>query len=244
VRILVCDDHAVFAEALARLLRRRGFGATTAPDPADASEIVRDNAIDVCLMDLRFDSGTDGVEGARLVRGASPATAVLIMSGATSDEMVQAATRANACGCISKTAGADRFVAALLRAYAGCTFFVEMGDAGIGQGDREERSGDARCLASLTVREAEVLQHLVSGESAALIGQRLGITYATVRAHVQRILVKLGVHSAVGAVAFAARNGSRPDPVATRPAVPVSAMEPSAAQESVEATSAAPGGRR
>jgi two-component system, NarL family, nitrate/nitrite response regulator NarL len=210
VHILVCDDHAVFAEALARLLRRRGFEVTISFDPDDAQAIVRECPIDVCLMDLWFACGASGVDGARRVREVSPTTAVLIISGATGDETIRAAMEAAACGCISKTASAEQVVASLLRAHAGSRFFVAMGDTGREHGDRKMSSGDAKRLASLTLRESEVLQHLVSGETAAVIGQRLGISYATSRAHIQRVLVKLGTHSAAETVALAARNGLRP----------------------------------
>jgi DNA-binding NarL/FixJ family response regulator len=245
VHILVCDDHAVFAEALARLLRRRGFEVTTSLDPTDAQKVVGERPIDVCLMDLRFASGVDGVDGAHRVRMASPTTAVLIISGATGDETIRAAMAAKACGCISKTVSAERVVASLLRAHAGSSFFAEVGDTGRRHRGPEERGGDAERLASLTLREAEVLQHMVSGETAALIGKQLGITYATVRAHVQRVLVKLGTHSAVETVALAARNGLRPEAATARSRVePFSATEPSARHGSIPAVPAGPGGPR
>ena len=59
----------------------------------------------------------------------------------------------------------------------------------------------------LTEREREVLDSLAEGHSTAVIAERLGVRAATARSHVQSVLMKLGVHSRVAAVAFAVERG-------------------------------------
>jgi two-component system nitrate/nitrite response regulator NarL len=62
-------------------------------------------------------------------------------------------------------------------------------------------------LQTLTPRERDVLYALMRGETAATIAQRSGVSYATARTHVQRVLMKLGVHSRTEAISFAVRAG-------------------------------------
>jgi two-component system nitrate/nitrite response regulator NarL len=208
VRVLVCDDHVVFAEAFALLLRRRGFDVETCVDPIDVGDLVREHPVDVCLMDFTFPNGVDGLEATRRLRSEHPALAVVLLTGAARDDICQAAGSAGASGFVSKTAGADVVVDSILRAKAGTGFFAESSERGEARARRAD-AGDV-CLASLTSREAEVLARMVSGESAGVIALNLGISYATARTHVQRVLVKLGAHSVVEAVAIAARQGLRP----------------------------------
>lgn len=208
VRVLICDDHVVFAEAFARLLRRRGFDVVTCVDPIDADDLVRQHPVDVCLMDFTFPSGADALEVTRRLRSEHPALAVVLLTGAAREDISHAAESAGASGFVSKTAGADVVVDSILRANAGSGFFAESSERREGHARRTE-AGDL-CLASLTSREAEVLARMVSGENAGVIAMNLGISYATARTHVQRVLVKLGAHSVVEAVAIAARQGLRP----------------------------------
>lgn len=209
MRVLICDDHVVFAEALATLLRRRGFDVVTCVDPSYVRDLFRDRSFDVCLMDVTFPGGADGVECTRQLRSEHSSTAVVMLTGAARDDVERAATLAGASGFVSKTAGADVVVESILRARAGAGFFAEtlerrLDPPGLAKVD------DLR-LGSLTSREAEVLVRMVSGDTAGAIALNLGITYATARSHVQRVLVKLGAHSVVEAVVFAARHGVRPD---------------------------------
>ncbi len=208
VRVLICDDHVVFAEAFALLLRRRGFDVVTCVDPIDAHDIVREHPVDVCLMDFSFPSGVDGIEATRRLRSEHPALAVVMLTGAARDDVSQAAGTAGASGFVSKTAGADVVIDSILRVNAGTGFFAESSETRQPRAKRAD-AGDL-CLASLTSREAEVLARMVSGENAGVIAMNLGISYATARTHVQRVLVKLGAHSVVEAVAIAARQGLRP----------------------------------
>lgn len=67
-------------------------------------------------------------------------------------------------------------------------------------------AGDPRATARLTSREAEVLRMLTSGLTNADIGELLGISPITVRNHIEHILAKLGVHSRLEAVVFAAQH--------------------------------------
>jgi two-component system nitrate/nitrite response regulator NarL len=209
LRVLICDDHVVFAEAFATLLRRRGFEVVTCVDPIQVDDLVRERPFDVCLMDFTFPGEADGVECTRRLRSEHSAPAVVMLTGAARADVARAASMAGASGFVSKTASADVVVESILRAHTGAGFFAETFER------HSDPAGPTKVhdlgLESLTAREAEVLMRMVSGETAGAIALNLGISYATARTHVQRVLVKLGTHSVVEAVAFAARQGLRPD---------------------------------
>ncbi|HZR13486.1 MAG TPA: response regulator transcription factor [Acidimicrobiia bacterium] len=205
VRTLLCDDHAVFAEAVAKLLRGRGVDTVVCRDPADAAALVRDEHFDVCLMDLVFDDDLAGLAGIRCVRATSPSTAVVALTSADDDDLERRCRASGAAAFVAKTASADALFDAIGRVRDGHGYFTKRDAPGPGVTDRDP----AGRLASLTGREREVLARLLAGQTAAVIARELGVTYATARTHVQRVLVKLGAHSAVEAVAFAARHGVR-----------------------------------
>lgn len=225
-RVLLCDDHAVFAEAVAKLLRTRGVEAVVCRHPGAAEDAVRADRFDVCLMDLVFDDDggdgndgndgagrddengdVDGVRGIRRVRAASPATAVIALTGATDENLVRRCRGSGASAFVSKTASADALVDAIDRVRRGDAYFTARDATPIVEVSDADPGGR---LASLTGREREVLARMVAGQTAAVVARELGVTYATARTHVQRVLVKLGAHSSVEAVAFAARHGVRP----------------------------------
>ena len=115
-----------------------------------------------------------------------------------------------ASGVLSKTAGLDEVVDAVRRLRAGETLMpldevVELLRFAGRERDRERE--DRHSIASLTPREREVLQALAEGLDSATIASRLHITVRTERNHVANILAKLGVHSQLQAVLFAARYG-------------------------------------
>src|SRR4051794_13942719 len=94
MRILLCDYHVIFAEALAHLLGARGMhvvGVTN--DLDDAAAMLREHAVDVFLLDVVF--GADRPLG-RLaeLRHIAPRTAVVLLSGWIDDELVAAACAA------------------------------------------------------------------------------------------------------------------------------------------------------
>lgn len=211
-RVLLCDDHPVFAEAVAKLLRNRGIDTVVCHDPDAATTAVRTEGFDVCLMDLVFDGddGPDragGVAAIRDVRAAAPGTAVIALTGVIDDELVRRCRASGASAFVSKTASADALLAAIERVRRGGAYFTARAVGPLVDATDADPGGR---LASLTGREREVLARMVAGQTAAVVARELGVTYATARTHVQRVLVKLGAHSSVEAVAFAARHGVRP----------------------------------
>lgn len=218
MKVLICDDHRLFAEALATALKARGaWVVALAETPVEAGEVAARTGPDVCLMDLHFPS-SDGLEGIGLVLAAAPSTKVIMLSGLADQEAVSKAMALGASGAIEK---ADRFETVLdtiRHVLAGEIIVKEPVLRSAFQNGEPAPSPRRRREDYLTPREREVLEHLARGQDTSTLAKELGVTYATARSHIQNLLEKLGVHSKLEAVAFALTNGLVPVPGGTRDA--------------------------
>jgi len=207
VNLVICDDHELFAEALATLLCRRGHHVVaTAPRPAAAVESVGQVDVDICIMDLLFPDDS-GIDGTRRVREASPPTKVLVLTGAEDDDAAAAAVEAGACAVVPKHSEASMLLDAIDRAGRGEAILpFEVLDRAIHE---RARTADPVALQAsfLSAREREVLELLVEGCNTEGVACRLNVTISTARTHVQNVLVKLGCHSRLEAVALAVGHG-------------------------------------
>jgi two-component system nitrate/nitrite response regulator NarL len=203
MRILICDDHLLLAEALSAVLRGRGhetLADVTRPEEAVAA--VRASQVDVCVMDLGFPGG-DGIDGIRRLRRASPSTRVVVLSALDDPAAVEEALAAGASGYVLKGEPTEAVVRVIERVAAG-----ETGIAPAPEALATDRGADGSRLGRfLTRREREVLERLVRGQSTTAMAREMGVAYSTVRTHIQNVLTKLGVHSKLAAVTLAAQQG-------------------------------------
>jgi DNA-binding NarL/FixJ family response regulator len=211
VRVLIIDDHRMFADALQLLLRgEEGIDlAATASTAEEALEISESMRPDVVLMDIDL-PGIDGIEATRMFRQRQPGVTVVIITAYQQPDVIAAAIDAGASGYVPKTHAADELVSVIRRAALG-EMVLPSRDIGaiLGrlQRAREIRTDEGHLVARLTPRELEVLQSLADGKSTAEIAQALFISPRTVRTHVKSVLAKLGVHSKLEAVTMALRYG-------------------------------------
>lgn len=199
--VLLCDDHALLAEALGDLLSARGDVVVLTSHPTDAVEAARRHRPDVCVMDRTFPDGDLGVAAVRDVLGASPETRVLVLTGRPDPATARAAVGAGARGFLKKDEPLDHIVDALDQVASGL-LVVDVNV--LRPAVRVPRTS---LLDTLTGREREVLERMVSGQAAPAMAGELQVSYSTVRTHVQNILVKLGVHSQLEATAYAVEHG-------------------------------------
>lgn len=205
VRVLLCDDHQVFAEALAGLLDAGGIEVVGVVGKVeDAVATAASRRPDVVLMDYELPDG-DGVRATAAIKAASPHTQVVLLTSNADEDVLVAAIEAGASGYVTKHKPAAEVVAAVRAAADGemlvssdmlARLLPRMGRA-------EPRGGGY----DLTPRELEVLALLVEGTPNQELAARMGISRNTVRNHVQNLLTKLGVHSRLEAVALASREG-------------------------------------
>lgn len=211
MKVVICDDHRLFAEALAVVLRGVGHhvvACVSSPDQAIATVI--DDEIDICLMDLHFPnldtSEGSGVDAVARIVAHSPRTRVVVVSASSDPEELSRAVHAGARGLAAKDDDIHRVVDTMERVFAGD---IVLRAPGLPPGVvfPAKAAIDRNALTRfLTPREREVLERLVAGQSTAELARAMGVRYSTARTHIQNTLAKLGVHSKLEAVAFAVSN--------------------------------------
>lgn len=209
-RVVIADDHAAIRTGLRMMLEGPGDISVVgeASDGEQAISVVREQRPDVVLMDIRM-PGLDGIGATERVV-AENICPVLILTTFDIDDYVLSSLRAGAAGFLLKTASAAEIIGAV-RA-------VARGDAVLAHevtktvisalGPREAGhvstppTDTLDALDALTERERDVLRCVSDGLSNAEIAAALVISEATVKTHVSRILMKLGLQSRVQAAIF------------------------------------------
>lgn len=202
LRIAICDDHRLFVDALAMVLRGRGWEIMCADQPCDVVSIVHETDVDVCLMDLHFPDGMLGLDGISQVRAASPRTQVVVLTAMSDAKTLAKAVASGAAGIAFKDDDIDQIVEVVERVCEGEA--VSRRPTPRLSPRTDSRSKAAGGLGYfLTPRECETLERLARGETGPQLAKNMAISSATARTHVQNVLTKLGVHSRLEAVAFA-----------------------------------------
>lgn len=203
LRVAVVDDERLFAELLRVALSNAPDIEVVGVLHDVATTLVQVPALRpaVVLADYHLPDGT-GADLARALRRSAPETSVVVLTGDPSSGALADVARSGAVGHLTKASGLDEVVRAVRAAAAGEILFAP-GELQRLLVDRVER----RLEEPLTARELEVLRVLANGASTSAGADLLGISTATLRAHVQAILRKLGAHSRLEAVAEAARLG-------------------------------------
>jgi DNA-binding NarL/FixJ family response regulator len=205
IRVVIIDDHAVFADGLAALLRTHDdlTVAGIAGSVKEATTLVARSCPHVVLMDYELGDGT-GVEATNRVLEQCPDTRVVMLTSYSDDAVLVAAIEAGCTGFITKHRAGREVVDAVRAAAAGEAMITPSLLARLLPRFRRE---PAREASSLTGRELEVLELLADGRSNQAIADDLGVSLNTVRNHVQNLLTKLHAHSRLEAVAAGVRQG-------------------------------------
>jgi DNA-binding NarL/FixJ family response regulator len=211
IRVLIVDDHALFAQALAaRLSAEPDLEVLpVAHDVRRAAALIATEAPQVVVLDLVLgeESGLDALD---LIRRRYPDVRVVILSGITDLDPMVTALRRGAVGWLPKTESAD-LVARVIRGAAGRGGWIPPDVLGeVLRRLLTAEGADDGDLGELTPRESEVLQCMVDGLNRLEIAGRLGLSANTVRTHTQNLLAKMGAHSALEAITMAMRSGMRP----------------------------------
>ena len=204
VRVLLVDDDALVRSGLKMMLA----GAEQIEVVGDAEDgrgvlpAVDLHHPDVVLMDIRMPH-VDGIAATRLLRAQPRPPAVIVLTTFDADELVIRALQAGAAGFLLKDAAPADIVRAIEAVHAGDgtlspaiarrLIALVAGD----QGAATRREQARQRLASLTPREYQVATSVGQGRSNADIAGQLHMSPATVKAHVSRLLVKLGVDNRV-----------------------------------------------
>src|SRR6266581_5912877 len=204
IRVVIVDDERLFAELL-RVALRAAEGIevlAVVHDVKSAIVALNEHRPDVVIADYHLPDGT-GADLARAVRGSLPDTSVLVLTADPSAVTLNDVARSGAVGHMTKGRGLTEVVESVRAAAAGEILFAP----GELQRLLLESAASRKIVEPLTSRELEVLRLLAGGTSTTAAAESLGISTATLRAHVQAVLRKLGAHSRLEAVAEAARLG-------------------------------------
>jgi DNA-binding NarL/FixJ family response regulator len=215
VSVLLVDDQPLLSLGFRLVLEAQPDIAVLgeAGDGAQAVAMTRALRPDVVLMDVRMPV-MDGIEATRAIVGSGSPARVLVLTTFDLDEYVYAALRAGASGFLLKDvppadlvtaihaiAGGHAVVAPVVTRRLLDTFLAYLPDPATG------RSPAADLLHRLTAREREVLELVARGRSNTEIADALTLSEATVKAHVGRLLAKLGLRDRVQIVVFAYEQG-------------------------------------
>ena len=210
-RILLVEDHASFRQTLAFVFDQESEFEVVAQagSLAEARQVMDGLEVDLGVMDLSLPDG-EGIELIKDLREANPHFAALVLTASLDRAEHARAAESGAAGILHKSAGVDEIMDATRRLGEGETLLSQEELIELlrlaGQYREEEREARAS-IEQITPREKEVLQALGEGLSNKEIAARLHVSVDTERTHMMNILNKLGVHSRLQALLFAARHG-------------------------------------
>jgi two-component system nitrate/nitrite response regulator NarL len=204
--VLIADDHPLFREAIGRVIAERAELelVAEAADGLAALEKIRELAPDVAVIDVRMPE-LDGSDVLVALREEGLHTSVVFLSAFLDSKTVYDAVAAGAKAYLSKEADGDEIVAAIEAAARGDTILSPEVQTGLAEQIRFREESDAR--PRLSDREHEVLKLIAQGLSAPEIGERIHLSTATVKTHLQHLYEKLGVSERAAAVAEGMRRG-------------------------------------
>jgi two-component system, NarL family, nitrate/nitrite response regulator NarL len=205
VRVYLADDHPLFVAGVARAVRGREALALAGAATSGEQAVVDLRALrpDVALVDVRLRGG-----GAREIldtaRREQLPTRIVVLTAELAEDLVYELLAAGAAGYLSKAADREAILDAVAAAARGEVVLSPAVQTGL---VRELRRREAHALVALTARERAVLALAADGATTSDIAERLDVSAATVKTHLQKAYDKLGVTDRAAAVALALRRG-------------------------------------
>jgi DNA-binding NarL/FixJ family response regulator len=200
ISVLLVDDHALVRKGFRRMLEDDAAITVVgeASDGNDAVKLAIALKPKVTVMDCAL-PGISGIEATRQIRAKLPDAAILMLSMHSEDTLIRQALEAGASGYILKNAIDLDLISAVKGVAAGKTVL----DPQLVKQDALKGERDS----GLTVRELEILQHIVAGKSNKEIATELKLSANTVAVHRANIMDALGIHKTAELVVYAIRNG-------------------------------------
>jgi len=197
MRILVLDDHPLFADALGDFLRvgRPDIEIVCAASIDEGrTALVERGPVGLVLADLNM-PGMNGGDGIAALRAAAPTAPIAIVSGEPAREAAAHVKRLGAAGFVAKTLRPALLRAAIMLIAEGGTYFPD------------EAPNKSPAHLPFTARERTILQAIAVGQSNKRIAADLDLQEVTVKANVTRILAKTGLRNRVQLALYAVKNG-------------------------------------
>ena len=199
IAVLVADDHAIFRRGLADIINQDPDMRVIAQagDGPEAVRLYDEYRPDVALIDLAM-PGLGGVEVIRMIKTSHPNARLIILTTYDTDEDVELAFKAGAQAYLLKDIGPEHLVEAIRDVIRGRKRVAPA---------IAEKLADRVARVQLTGREFTILRLITAGKANKEIADTLGISDATVKAHITKVLSKLNVSSRTEAIAVAIKRG-------------------------------------
>ena len=198
MKILVCDDHALFREGVGLALRELDAGAKLL-EAADGAEALRqaqaNSDLDLVLLDLSM-PGTDGWTGLARLQKSCPTLPVVILSASEDPADARRAIDSGAAGYVPKSTRGAVLRAALQLVLSGGVYLpphLLSGDGSAALPGASSLAQRRKRAEGLTERQLEVLRLMSRGLTNTEIGNVLGVALGTVKAHVTAVFEALDV---------------------------------------------------
>jgi DNA-binding NarL/FixJ family response regulator len=211
ITVLLADDHMIVREGLRVLLEVETDMEIVgeAQTGRQAVQLARKHRPDVVVMDIAMPL-LNGLEAARRILKAVPATRVLMLSAHGDDEYIRQAILLGAAGYLIKQTSADLLSKAIREVQKGNSFFSPSIAHRVHDLHLNSANGPTllkQKKASLSTRETEVLQLVAEGKANKQVARELGISIKTVEKHRQRLMKKLDLHDTAGLTRYAIAAG-------------------------------------
>jgi two-component system NarL family response regulator len=210
IRVLICDDHALFRRGLTMVLESEdGIEVVgEAEDGAEAVAKAEELAPDVVLMDVRMPR-VSGIEATSTIAEKVPTTKILMLTVSDEEDDLYDAIKAGASGYLLKEISIEEVASAIRAVVSGQSLISpSMASKLLTEFSNLSKRADERQSVPtprLTDRELEVLKLVAQGLTNRDIAGELYISENTVKNHVRNILEKLHLHSRMEAVVYAVR---------------------------------------
>jgi DNA-binding NarL/FixJ family response regulator len=213
IRVLLADDQALVRGGLRKIVDGEPDMRVVAEaaDGLQAVDAAKASTPDIAVLDIRMPN-LDGIEATRRITAAlGERVRVLMLTTFGLDDYVYEALRAGASGFMLKDAPPEELVEAVRVVAGGAALLAPAVTRSVieqfARSAPAAPAAEAPAVADLTEREREVLLLLTRGRSNAEIAADLVVSEATVKTHVARVLMKLGVRDRVQAVIYAYESG-------------------------------------
>lgn len=199
IRVMVVDDHGMVRRGLSAYLASEPdiVVLSEARDGQEAIDNCESEQPDVILMDLMMPE-LGGVAAIRMIHKRWPNIRMIALTSFQEKSLVQDALKAGAISYLLKNVSGDDLAEAIRDSYAGRPMLAKEAVAALIQSEEDDDLGR-----DLTLREREVLRLLIKGLTNPEIALQLSVSRSTVKAHVSKILSKLGVSNRAEAIALA-----------------------------------------
>ena len=199
IKILTVDDHPLLRQGIAGVIQgeKDMLVVAEAANGREAIEMFRSRRPDVTLMDLQMPD-MNGIDAIVAIRQTHPQARIIVLTTYEGDALARRALKAGVAGYILKDMIRTELLDAIRAVHIGKRYIPQRIAAELADHYAEDDLSD---------REIEVLREVARGISNKIIASHLSISEATVKAHMQNILLKLGASDRTHAVSIATTRG-------------------------------------